>query len=207
MKIKSLFQIFFKPRQVLQANMQHMHLFFPILFIGLLSGFFSFLSFWALPDNFMGQSYLKAIAGAFAIIYACLIPLFSIFIISIIHYIALASLDAFTPIRKLMIIGIYAYMPLFIDSALKLILTIYMGKAIAFSPTSLVRLLPPDTPFLLNQLINSLSISGMWSIAIYLLGVSSLVPQSKKRTVIAVLLVLNILLSVIPNLLTINPMK
>ncbi|MCY9510483.1 hypothetical protein M5W68_09175 [Paenibacillus larvae] len=207
MKIRSLFQIFFKPKQVLQTNIQHVQLFSPILFIGLLSGFFSLLSVWALPDHFIGQSYLKTITGAFAVIYACLIPLFSIFILSIINYIALAALDAFTPFRKLMIIGLYAYMPLFIDSALKLVMTLYLGKVIAFSPTSLTLLLPPDASFLLNRFINSLSFSGLWSIGIYLLGVSLLVPESKKRKVIVVLLVLNILLSVIPNFLTMNPLK
>ncbi|QHZ49495.1 YIP1 family protein [Paenibacillus larvae] len=207
MKIRSLFQIFFHPKQVLQTNLQHGNLFFPILFISLLSGAFSLSTVWALPDNFIGQSYLKAITGAFAVIYACLIPLFSIFILSIINYIALAALDAFTPFRKLMIIGLYAYMPLFIDSALKLVMTLYLGKAIAFSPTSLTLLLPPDASFLLNRFINSLSFSGLWSIGIYLLGVSLLVPESKKRKVIVVLLVLNILLSVIPNFLTMNPLK
>ncbi|WP_409475333.1 YIP1 family protein [Paenibacillus larvae] len=207
MKIRSLFQIFFHPKQILQTNLQHGNLFFPILFISLLSGAFSLSTVWALPDNFMGESYLKTIASVFAIFYACLTPLFNIFILSIINYIALAALDAFTPFRKLMIIGLYAYMPLFIDSALKLVMTLYLGKAIAFSPTSLTLLLPPDAPFLLNRFINSLSFSGLWSIGIYLLGLSLSVPKTQKRKVVTILLVLNILLSIIPNFLIMGPMK
>lgn len=94
-----------------------------------------------------------------------------------------------------MIIGFYAYMPVLLDSLLKLIVSINIGKIFPYSPTS-IAILSTNHNSLFSKIANSFSICGIWSLCIYALGVFLVVKENnynKRKQAVIIIACTNII--------------
>ncbi|MEI4616443.1 YIP1 family protein, partial [Bacillus cereus] len=205
MKIYSFIHIFFSPKKVLEENTKKYDLLLPVIVIGLCSAIIAVLSVLILPNiSTEGElHYLKTITLIFALILGVISPFLGIVITSLINYILLAVVDSYVEFRKLMIIGFYAYMPVLIDSLLKLIVSINIGKIFPYSPTS-IAILSSNHNSLFSIVMNSFSFCGIWSLFIYALGVFLVVKESnynKRKQAVIIIVCTNIIFTLLISML------
>ncbi|HDT6578600.1 YIP1 family protein [Bacillus cereus] len=205
MKISSFIHIFFYPKKILEENMKKFDLILPVIIIGLCSAILAALAVLALPSVDTGGElqYLKTIMLIFAVFLGVISPLLGVVINSLINYILLTIVDSYVEFRKLMIIGFYAYMPILVDSLLKLIVSINIGKIFPYSPTS-IAILSSKHDSLFSTLANSFSICGIWSLFIYALGAFLAVKESnynKRNKAVIIIVCTNIIFTVLVGIL------
>lgn len=202
MRMKSFYEVLYSPKKTIQNNVNSTNLLTPTFIIGAFSAIFTILSTLFMADTLIREKdieYIKPIIIFFSIIVGGISPLISILISSIINYIALIVADVFVEFRKLMIIGFYAYIPVLIDFLLKIVISLALGQNFRYSPTSLAEFIPEEN-ILIQNLLNSFSVTGIWSLVIYFIGLLLLINENndlknKKKAVIVVLIV-NILLTI-----------
>ncbi|KXY70200.1 YIP1 family protein [Bacillus tropicus] len=204
MKIYSFIHIFFSPKKVLEENIKKYDLILPVIVIGLCSAILAVLSVLTLPNiNTEGElQYLKTIMLIFAVFLGVISPLLGVVINSLINYILLTIVDSYVEFRKLMIIGFYAYMPVLVDSLLKLIVSINIGKIFPYSPTS-IAILSSNHNSLFSMIANSFSICGVWSLFIYALGVFLAVKESnynKRKKAVVIIVCTNIIITLLVSI-------
>lgn len=208
MRVNHLYAVLYKPRQTIASNLNGDALFFPFVLTGIVSSILYSLFAWQTLDgkilgiNFESTGVLLIVLS---LVIGFLAPFLSIIINSIIHYLAILVTGIYIEFKSLITVGIFSYVPVLIGLFVKVLFS-YFSENYFFNP------LAPWAGFfeqnqLLQIILSSLSITGIWSLLIYMTGVMILLRKQNngkvKKSTFAVVLLVNIALTFVFSALTV----
>ncbi|WP_018665031.1 hypothetical protein [Heyndrickxia acidiproducens] len=207
MKLQNLFVVLYKPRQIITTNLKSNELFFPILIIGVISSIlYTVFASQSIDQTMLGINFksVSPLLIIFSLLIGFLSPFISIIINSIINYITILITGIYIEFKSLMVIGIFSYVPVLIELLLKVIFSFFSGKYFTNFFNPLAGLFNNQHQ-ILQILSSSISITGLWSLLIYILGVIILLKSNDgkvNKLTITLVVIVNLALTVMVAALT-----
>lgn len=208
MKINNLYMVLYKPREIITANLKSFNILIPIVLVAAISSLLYTLYAFQTLDSISIEININSISPLlllFTLVIGFLIPIMGIVINSIINYIAILITGVYVEFRSLMIIGLFSYIPVIIELLLKILISLLTGDHQLYATlTSLAAF--SNNHLLLQSIFSSISITGVWSLLIYVIGVFILIKSNNgrvKKTSMFMVILINIILTIAIAFLTI----
>jgi hypothetical protein len=113
-------------------------------------------------------------------IVACFTPVMFVLLNTALNKLLLLLFKVRISFRQLFILGIFAYIPLQMDTLLRIIVQLFIGKPLLQSPARIFAFLTvSDTP--LMKMLSVFTVFGVWSMLLYAFGVYLLAAENVRR--------------------------
>lgn len=104
------------------------------------------------------------------------------------------------PLRRLFILGILAYVPMLMDTVLRIVIQLFIQRPLTESPANLFAFLV-ESDSQLGKTLSVFTVFGVWSMALYAVGVYMLAPERARVRSVAVVVVTWLIATIVSGLI------